>query len=308
LAHGLHLVSGLRCGLAPRAAGHPVETRARGALGARAHWMSAERLVYVAPVPACRLRVFCRDVDNDVSRVLVAAEHVLSHHIGHSEWRSPRVDELLPQLHAAVGVRPRLPSKRALERIRYSPITRLFNAAAALSWRLAQLEGFIASSEEGEAEGLLLDVAELWELYVLNCTRDAVPQLTVEHWAEDADDAWLLRSRDHDGRGLGRLRPDVLILKHSRPVAVLDAKYKRLADWWPERPQGVDRGDLYQLATYISRFGSEPSVMGALIYPRDPDQGPAEPGQFRGVRPVDDGFRQQDVLRASCPRGRGGGR
>jgi hypothetical protein len=78
-----------------------------------------------------------RDLDNDVSRMLGAAERVLSHHIGREQWRTPRVNELLPPLHAAVGVRPRLPSKRALDRIRYSLIRRPFKTAAELSWRLA---------------------------------------------------------------------------------------------------------------------------------------------------------------------------
>lgn len=209
-----------------------------------------------------------RDLDNAVARVLVAAERVLSQQIGNQEWRTPRVDELLPQLHAAVGTRPQLPTKSDLGRIRYSPITRLFRVAADLSWRIAQLEGFVASAEDGEAEGLLLDVAELWELFVLGCARDALPHLTVEHWTSEMEDAWLLRSRGHDVPGLGRLRPDVLVFDGDRVVAVVDAKYKRLVDWWPERPQGVDRADLYQLTSYMSRFGADPSTIGALVYPR----------------------------------------
>jgi 5-methylcytosine-specific restriction enzyme subunit McrC len=127
-----------------------------------------------------------RDLDNDVSRTLVAAERTLTHHIGHDHWHTARVDEVLPQLRTAVGARPRLPSERDLRRIRYTPITRSFRQAADLSWRIAKLRGFIASSEEGQAEGLLLDVAELWELFVLNCVRRAVPDWEVEHGTTSA--------------------------------------------------------------------------------------------------------------------------
>jgi hypothetical protein len=33
---------------------------------------------------------------------------------------------------------------------------------------LAQLQGYSAASQEGKSEGLLVDVAELWELFVVN--------------------------------------------------------------------------------------------------------------------------------------------
>jgi 5-methylcytosine-specific restriction enzyme subunit McrC len=212
-----------------------------------------------------------RDLANDVSRTLVAAERALSSRIGHDHWRTPRVEDVLPQLLAAVGGRPRLPSARALQRIRYTPINLPFKQVAELSWRIAQLQGFGVSSEEGKSEGLLLDVAELWELAVLNCARRAVPGLRVEHATTAGRDAFLLTSRDYRG-GLGRLKPDVLVREGQQVVAVIDAKYKRLVDWWPERPQGVDRGDLYQLTSYLSRFGHDPAVTGMLLYPRAQDE------------------------------------
>jgi 5-methylcytosine-specific restriction enzyme subunit McrC len=212
-----------------------------------------------------------RDLNNDVARTLVAAERTLTHHIGHDHWRTPRVTEVLPPLRAAVGSRPALPSERDLRRIRYTPITRPFKQAAELSWRIAKLRGFIASSEEGEAEGLLLDVAELWELFVLNCVRRAMPAAEIEHGTVSDGQERLLHSQADDAIGLGRLKPDALVRRQGRVVAVIDAKYKRLVNT-RERPDGVDRGDLYQLVSYLARFGSDGETPGALVYPRDPDQ------------------------------------
>jgi 5-methylcytosine-specific restriction enzyme subunit McrC len=212
-----------------------------------------------------------RDLANDVSRTLVAAERALTHHIGHDHWQTPRVIEVLPRLRAAVGSRPRLPSERDLRRIRYTPITRPFKQAAELSWRIAKLRGFIASSEEGQAEGLLLDVAELWELFVLNCVRRAMPEAEVEHGTVSDRQERLLHSQADDTIGLGRLKPDVLVRRAGRVVAVIDAKYKRLVNT-RERPDGVDRADLYQLVSYLARFASDGKAPGALVYPRDPDQ------------------------------------
>jgi 5-methylcytosine-specific restriction enzyme subunit McrC len=212
-----------------------------------------------------------RDLDNDVSRTLVAAERTLTHHIGHDHWQTPRVIEVLPRLRAAVGSRPRLPSERDLRRIRYTPITRPFKQAAELSWRIAKLRGFIASSEEGRAEGLLLDVAELWELFVLNCVRRALPGAEIVHGTVSDRHERLLHSQADGTIGLGRLKPDVLVRRSGRVVAVIDAKYKRLVNT-RERPDGVDRGDLYQLESYLGRFAPDGQAPGALIYPPDPDQ------------------------------------
>lgn len=210
-----------------------------------------------------------RDLDNDVSRTLVAAERVLSQHIGHTRWRTPRVRQVLPQLVAAVGARPPVPSDRALRRIRYTPITRPFKEVAVLSARIARQQGFAASGERGKAEGLLLDVAELWELFLLHCARVAFAGCRVEHGATVGRDAFLLRARRTPDKRLGRLRPDILVRENGSVVAILDAKYKRLVDFWPERPAGVDRGDLYQLATYLSRHDPNGSAIGALLYPLD---------------------------------------
>lgn len=210
-----------------------------------------------------------RDLDNDVSRTLVAAERALTGRIGHRRWHTPRVTDLLPPLHATVGTRPPLPSRLALRRIRYTPITRPFKAAAELSWRLAHLQGYTASRSDGRSEGLLLDVAELWELFVLRCVEHALPELRVEHGTRTGGTTWLLESTQDPRLGLGRLRPDILASAGSIAHLIADAKYKRIENAWPERPQGVDRGDLYQLTSYLARFSPAGHAMGMLVYPDD---------------------------------------
>lgn len=213
-----------------------------------------------------------RDLENDVSRTLVAAERVLTARIGHDHWHTPRVKEMLPWLRSAVGARPRLPTRPALGRIRYTPITRQFKSVAVLSWRLAQLQGYSAASEEGKSEGLLVDVAELWELFVVKCIERALPGLRVEHGTHAAQATWLLSSLIDARAGLGRLKPDVLGYDGDLTALVADAKYKRLEDRWPERPQGVDRADLYQLTSYLARYSPHGQALGLLVYPRDEDQ------------------------------------
>ena len=213
-----------------------------------------------------------RDLDNDVSRALVAAERVLSQHIGHTRWRTPRVRQVLPRLVEAVGARPQPPDDGSLARIRYTPITRPFKEVARLSARIARQQGFSATGEKGKAEGLLLDVAELWELFLLHCTRRAFRALRVEHGTAAGADTFLLHAAANSHKRMGRLKPDILVRDGDQVVGVFDAKYKRLLDHWPERPAGVDRGDLYQLASYLARHDPQGDAVGCLLYPRDPDQ------------------------------------
>lgn len=222
-----------------------------------------------------------RELRNDVSRTLVAAERVLTQAVGHDRWRTARVREILPQLYPAVGARPRLPSLTDLRRIRYTPITRPFKQAAELSWRIARHEGFGANAEPGTVEGLLLDVAELWELFLLSCVRAAAPMLRVEHGTAGGE-AFLLTSKRDPDRGLGRLKPDILVWEGDRLRAVIDAKYKRLVDRRPDRPQGVDRGDLYQLTSYLAALDVEGAIVGMLLYPRDPEQTSTATGEAYG--------------------------
>ena len=222
-----------------------------------------------------------RDLDNDVSRVIVRAERTLTETIGHNRWHTARVAEVLPTLRAAVGSRPHLPKLSDLRRVRYAPITRPFEQLAELSWRIAKLRGVTSGDDSGRSSGLLLDVAEIWELFVLNCTKRAMPELVVEHSAQSGLDKRLLRSAADDSIQMGRLKPDVMVRAEDRAVAVIDAKYKRLAPTL-ERPDGVDRGDLYQIVSYLARFAPTGAAPGLLVYPLDPDQSELSKAELQG--------------------------
>ena len=212
-----------------------------------------------------------RSLAHPITRAIVCADRALAERLSTgAEWRTPRVKQVLPHLRAAVGSRPKLPTIHELSRVRYTPITLPFKRAAMLSHRIASRLGYGASDEEGNAEGILIDVAELWELFVLNCVRQAVPPgVTVEHGTAPGRRDYLLR-RDHGDKEMGRLKPDILVLEGDSVIAVVDAKYKRLRDS-RERPNGVDGADLYQLVAYSLRF--KPSGISALAYPLAPDDG-----------------------------------
>ena len=73
-----------------------------------------------------------------------------------------------------------------------------------------------------------------------------------------------------------RLRPDITVLDDGRTVRIFDAKWKRLN---PKAPSsGVSPSDVYQLAAYASRYGSE---RVALVYPASID---CPPGLIESYR------------------------
>jgi 5-methylcytosine-specific restriction enzyme subunit McrC len=152
-----------------------------------------------------------------------------------------------------------------------------FKQLASISRRIASGLGYNATDMSGRDEGILVDVAELWELFVVNCTRQAVPAgIAVEHGTHSSRRDFLLRSVEQD-RQIGRIKPDVLITKGDVVVAIIDAKYKRLRNTL-ERPYGIDQADLYQLAAYSMRF--KPKGISMLGYPKSDDDDSATAGLY----------------------------
>jgi 5-methylcytosine-specific restriction enzyme subunit McrC len=233
-----------------------------------------------------------RSLAHPVTRVIVCAERALADRFNGADWRTGRVKQVLPPMRASVGSRPRLPSVVELRRVRYTPITLSFQRAAELSHRISSHLGFSVTDDSAVADGLLIDVAELWELFVVNCTRLAVPGLQVEHGTVVPRRDFLFQNIRRSRR-MGRLKPDILVLDRTIVVAVIDAKYKRVNDS-RERPAGVDRADLYQLVAYGTRF--KPSAFSALAYP-EPPAGDARPSTAVEQGPWDDDDRVYSFVR-----------
>lgn len=235
-----------------------------------------------------------RSLDNPIARTLVLAERALSKMIGSDRWLTDRAKEVMPHLWAAVGTRPRLPSQRELDRIRYSPIRRPFQGLVARSWRIAKRQGYTSAGGDGEAEGILLDVAELWERFVLHCARQAWPALEIEHGALGAglgERRHLLLASDPRRPGLGLLLPDVIVRRGPETLGLIDAKYKLLANR-ADAPEGVARSDRYQIAGYVTALRTGSKTEGLLAYPAEIDEAtghPLPPESWRPSRAESDG-------------------
>lgn len=218
-----------------------------------------------------------RSLDHAASRAIVAAYAVLRQWMaplgqGERTWLPSRARDLVPHLVAVTGPRPAVPTPAELRRVRYTPITMPFRAVAELSRRIALQRGLLSDhSPDGSSTGILLDVAELWELYVLAALRRAASGLEVRHGTADLGARESLLISESTGAEIGTLKPDAVVFRRGVPVAVVDAKYKRLTPR-ASAPYGPERSDLYQLSSYLVRYGRDVStIQGALIYPRDPE-------------------------------------
>lgn len=220
--------------------------------------------------PKVASRLERRSVDNAVSRAIVLADRTLTSLLGlEKPWRPELATELLAQLRAAVGANPQMPSAREMRQVRYAPITRAFEPVARLSLEIARRRGTLTSGAGDDTSGVLIDVAELWELFLVHCARRAFGESRVEHGTGAGSNAFLLTSESDETACMGRLKPDLLITDpRGREWAVIDAKYKRLRNS-RERPNGVDRADLYQLTAYLA---GHDVPYGALAYPPADDK------------------------------------
>lgn len=213
-----------------------------------------------AGIPAVASKDRPKLLDNPVVRSIVRADEVLDRRIGRSNWRGARLEAGLPELRAAVGRHPKLPSFRELHRVRYTPITLAYKRAAELSWRIARGQGPLTRATGEATDGFLIDVAELWELFLVHCARVAFGPDQVTHGTTEAPVRYLLSSLDRPGARMGRLYPDIMVGPLGTPGFVLDAKYKRLSGG-----TRVAREDLYQLTSYLSAFAGT-ARLGALGY------------------------------------------
>jgi len=233
-----------------------------------------------------------KSLNNPAGRILAAAYRVLRRSMGpgsEGSWVPERVAELMPALLASVGTNPTPPTDAELARVRYTPITLGFARAAYISRLVLRHKGLLSEVEAaGDSEGVLFDVAELWELFVLAALRRGASGLEVLHGTSQIEGREALLVSETGGVTMGELRPDAVARRHRITQGILDAKYKSL---WPTRwnPNGPQREDLYQLAAYLSRFGT--AGWGLLAYPADLNRPGLSPAEVRNPWRLESGQR-----------------
>ena len=210
-----------------------------------------------------------RSLDNTIAHAIVAAGAALTRRLGTMAMRRLIPERARDVLVALGGVNPekRVPEPAEVAAIRYTPITAGYRLLVRLSMTIARNQGLLTeAAPEGTASGLIVDVAEIWELYVLECLRRAYPSANVLHGTRELDSAGHLLHNAGGGK-LGGLLPDAVVTTVLETF-VADAKYKSLHPT-AAHPAGPAREDLYQMRAYLSHWSS--AWFGMLVYPKEPD-------------------------------------
>ena len=122
------------------------------------------------------------------------------------------------------------------------------------------------STIEGKINGCsyFIDIADLWEMYLLKVLQRNLPNCYHVYSPNSAKGDFLL---DH---GMREVRPDIIIEKEGRILAVIDAKYKSYRSFGRTSSQSffVQRDDLYQMSTYLYHYGNEKEpIIGIFTSP-----------------------------------------
>lgn len=208
-----------------------------------------------------------RSLDNPITRAIRAAEAELTGSLGALELRTLLPERARDVLAALGGINRerRLPEAAELAAIRYTPITAGYRDLVQLSMTIASHRGLLAeAAPDGRGTGMLVDVAEIWELYVLECLRRAYPNARVRHGTRELVCAGHLLRSERAGE-YGRLLPDAVVSTETETFLV-DAKYKSLHPT-ASHPAGAAREDLYQMCAYLSRWSK--ARLGVLVYPQE---------------------------------------
>lgn len=216
-----------------------------------------------------------RVIDAKIGGILLAAferlDRALKEYGESRSWLPERARTLVEELSNALGRRDHRIPTGGRPTIRYSPITESYRPIVDLSLSILENKPLMpASTGDRKAFGIVLDIAEIWELYVAKVLQTALPAFRVSHTGRSTHHfQWLLRSSMSDDK-LGSLRPDVVVSDvRDRCLAIVDAKYKMTRINSVNRT-GVMREDLYQLSAYLSAFGATNTrVDGFLVYPAD---------------------------------------
>lgn len=163
-------------------------------------------------------------------------------------------------------------SVQEINSIVYSPMIKYYKPLMELSKSIINFKAYQNTPNLSNKSGfsVFLDMAEIWENYLYNLIRKNLDECEVENPNLTGDYSLFLD-------GSRKVRPDIIIRKKERIIAIIDAKYKNYTKIgnYSNEPSAVSREDLYQMTTYLHRFGDE-NCIGLFITPFEASEEPKE--------------------------------
>lgn len=164
---------------------------------------------------------------------------------------------------AAFGVVPKAVTVSDIDSIRYTRLSSGYRPLMQASKAILHRFGAGGSKTSVfESPSYFIDMAELWENYLLAVLRRHLPDGYRVFSPNESGGEWLLSGNKR------QIRPDLLIERGGEIVAVLDAKFKSYTQIGSHEKGGIGREDLYQMGTYLYHYGrSERPILGLFVTP-----------------------------------------
>lgn len=161
------------------------------------------------------------------------------------------------------GVKDVVSNTKDLDNIRFTRMNAVYQPVINLCKTIINNDA--SSFEGGEKKNVsyMIDVAELWELYLLRLLQRNLPPDYYVYSPNAIAGDYLLEGE------MRTIRPDILIEKDGKIVLIIDAKYKRYSQIGKTGTYlvNVQRDDLYQMNTYLYHYGRGRRVAGIFTSP-----------------------------------------
>lgn len=169
------------------------------------------------------------------------------------------------QMLQSFGVKIKDISVNEIKNIRYSKLNIFYKKVMELSSLIIKNQSKSTNSKSSinDSFSYFLDISELWENYLLKLLQKNLPQYEI--YSPNTKGGISLFED-----GSREIRPDIIIKRDDKIVAVLDAKYKRYnkIGKYSDFDNAVSRDDLYQMVTYLYHYGNEKDeILGLFISP-----------------------------------------
>ena len=113
-----------------------------------------------------------RELDNPVTRIIVAADRVLMRQVGRGAGARIASTACSRSSRRPSGAARTRPARASCTAMRYTPITRPFKWAAELSSRIVRQDPVATTALPGRVQGLVLDLDGIYRAGALNWARD----------------------------------------------------------------------------------------------------------------------------------------
>ena len=208
-------------------------------------------------------RLACRfdqlDPDTPLMRVMASAVVFLGKHV-----RSPATRRKLDELRHALAEIPLVPVARLpWKAVQIDRTNRRWESL----FRLAQL----LLRRDWQATHLLFPMNDLFEKYIAALMRKALAGSGIEVVDQGGHRACLgaFTGGHLESGDVFRTKPDIILRKRGRLLAIIDTKWKKLATNALDRKHGVSQADVYQLMAYARLY---PTRELMLLYPSIPGE------------------------------------